>query len=107
MSFKPLNDPILIDSQVVCRSFAALRQVRGELYRPSPSKTSPVIEEMKDEDLHKLKQLLCLSRALAISNSNVKSMIMFHVENLSPLPSSPSPDLVSIGRLFLTAIRSA
>ena len=106
-SFKPLNDPILIDSQVVCRSFAALRQVGGELYRPSPTKTLPVIEEMKDEDLHKLKPLQSLSRALAMSYSGVKSTIMFHVETLSPLPSSPSPDLVCVGRDFLTAVRSA
>jgi len=106
-SLKPLNDPILIDSQVVCRSFAALRQVGGELYRPSPMKTSPMIEEMRDEDLHKLQQMLFLSRASAMSYSLVKSAIMFHVENLSPLPSSPSPDLVFVGRDFLTAIRSA
>jgi len=70
-------------------------------------KTLPVIEEMKDEDLHKLKQLLFLSRASAMSYSSVKSTIMFHVENLPPLPSSPSPDLVCVGRDFLTAIRSA
>ena len=67
----------------------------------------PVIEEMKEKDSRNLKQLLSLSRASAMSNSCVKSAIMFHVENLSPLPSSPSPDLVCVGRDFLTAIRSA
>jgi hypothetical protein len=107
MSFKSLHDPVLVDSQVVCRSVATLRQVGGELYRPSPMNTLPLIEDMKDEDLHKLKQLLSLSCALAVSNSSVKSTIMFHVENLSPLPLSPSPDLVCVGRDFLTAIRSA
>ena len=68
-------------------------------------KTLPVIEEMKDEDLHKLKQFL--SCASGMSYPSVKSTIMFHVENLSPLPSSTSPDLVYVGRDFLTAIRSA
>jgi hypothetical protein len=107
MSFKPLNDPIFIDSQVVCRSFAALRQVGGELYRPSPMKTLPAIEEMKDEDLHKLKRLLFLSRGSAMSYSSAKSTIMFYLQNLSPLSWSSSPDLVCVGRDFLTAIQSA
>ena len=70
-------------------------------------KTSPAIEEMKDEDLHKLKQSQFLSSASAMSHSSAKSTIMFHVQNLSPLSSSPSSDLVCVGRDFLTAIRSA
>jgi hypothetical protein len=62
---------------------------------------------MTDDDLRQLKQVLSHSRALVTPNYRGKSTLVFRAENLGPLPSSPSPDLVCVGRDLLGAILSA
>ena len=100
-SYKLLKDPVHFNSLVVGRGFAALHQHGRELHRPSPMEPSPVIYEMKDADRQQLNRLLSLSCFSAIYS---RQIIAFHVENIGPLPSHPSPDLACVGRDFLGAI---
>ena len=101
-SRKLLTDPILMDSQTVARSSAALRQPGGEVYRPS---SMPVIGEMTNEEAARLRQSVILCGALTVSDSRVQSIMVFDVEKLLPVP--PSPTLAQIGRDLVSAIEIA
>jgi len=93
-----------MDSQVVDRDFAALRQPGGELYRPS---SMPHISEMTDKEVERLKRLLSCCSALPVSDSRIQSMMVFDIEKLGSVSSLPSSDLVRVGRDFMGAIMNA
>jgi hypothetical protein len=98
-----LNDPILIDSQIVDRGLAELREPGGELYRPC---SKPIISEVTDKEVWQLKQLLSYSCALPASDSRFKSTMVFDAENLCSVPSLLA-DLAPVGHDFLGAIEKA
>ena len=93
-----------MDSQVVDRDFAMLRQLGGELYRPS---SMSVISEMTNNEVDQLKRLLSYRYALPVSDSRFQSTMVFDVEKLGSVSSLPSFDLARVGRDFLGAIENA
>jgi hypothetical protein len=93
-----------MDSHAVDRDFAALHQPGGELYTPS---SIPVISEMTDNEVVRLKRLLSYCRALPTSDSRYQSTMVFDVEKLLSATSLPSSDLPRVGRDFLGAIENA
>jgi hypothetical protein len=97
-----LENPILMDSQVVNRAFAALHQPGGELYRPS---SMPIIAEMASEEVKQLKRLLTHCGALAVSDSRILSFMVVDIGKLVPALSSPG--LAQIGRDLVSAIEDA
>lgn len=103
-SHKLLKRPILMDSHVVDRDFAALRQPGGELYKPS---SMPMISEMTDTEVERLKRLLSYCYALPVFDSRYKSTMVFDVEKLCPVSLLPSSDLARVGRDFIGAIENA
>ena len=93
-----------MDSQVVDREFAILRQLGGELYRPS---SMCVISEMTDNKVEQLKRLLSYRYALPVSDSRFLSTLVFDLEKLGSVSSLPSFDLARVGRDFVGAIENA
>jgi len=93
-----------MDSQVVDRDFAILRQLGGELYKPS---STCVISEMTDNRVEQLKRLLSFRYALPVSDSRFLSTLVFDIEKLGPVSSLPSFDLARVGRDFVGAIENA
>jgi len=93
-----------MDSQIVNRDSAALRQPGGELYKPSPVS---VIAEMPCEEVDRLERLLTHCRALAISDPRFQSMMVFNVKKLVPVLSSNLLDLSRVGRDLVGAIEDA
>jgi hypothetical protein len=92
-----------MDSQVVDRDAAMLHQLGGELYKPS---LMPVIAEMANEEVQRLKRLLTQCSALTASHSS-HSVTVFNVEKMIFAPSSRSPDLNRVGRDLIGAIEGA
>ncbi|PVF92994.1 hypothetical protein CPB86DRAFT_142196 [Serendipita vermifera] len=101
ISRKRLTSPILMDSVVVEKSFASLRQPKGLLYQSS-SATVPQIVDMDKDALKVLKQLLCHLRGASSA-----SALALHIEHISPAPPSHPYHLESVARDFNLAIRHA
>jgi hypothetical protein len=103
-SYKPLKNPMFMDSQVVNCDFAMLHQLGGELYRPS---SMSAIFEMMANEVEQLKRLLSYRYALPVSDSRFRSTMVFNVEKLGSVSSLPSFYLARVGRNFLGAIENA
>jgi hypothetical protein len=90
-----------MDSVVVEKGFALLRQPKGFLYQSS-SATVPQISEMEKDSLKVLNQLLC---HLWGTTSNFT--VALHIERIGPAPQSHPHDLESIMQDFTLAIQRA
>jgi hypothetical protein len=91
-----------MDTTVVERSFASLRQPGGLLYKPSATQPPPCIRELEATSLMVLRQILSHYRS-----SPPTSILALHTEHIGPAPPSHPYALDSVARDFLISIRRA
>jgi hypothetical protein len=101
ISRKRLRDPIMMDSVIVDKGFASLRQPKGLLYQSFGS-TTPIIEDMEEDAHRKLKQLLS-----HLHGSSSISILALHVERIGLAPPAHPYSLESVARNFTSAIKAA
>lgn len=100
-SNRRLTDPILLNSSIVQRNIALLRQRGGPLYRPAMDVDESEIAELDDHGL--VHQILSHSKMLPDSSS----ILALHVERIGLVPPSSAFTLDSLGRDFIYAIQCA